>query len=68
MPPQPPPPRIPLGRLALSGFLVASGLTLIMVVVGLIYWPADLIILGVILVAVGAFFVQIGPPTPPEVK
>ena len=51
-----------------SGWAVAtvgSGLTLVIVGVGLVYYPAAIITLGVFLAVVGAFAVDVGGPGRP---
>jgi hypothetical protein len=45
--------------------LVLTGLAMIIVTVAFIYWPADLILGGAVLFAVGAFFTRL-EPSPPQ--
>jgi hypothetical protein len=57
---------VPLRRLILSVGLVLAGALVIIVTVAAIYWPADLILLGIVLIVLGAFFVRIEPRAPRE--
>lgn len=59
------PPVWRIWRLLLAIGLVLTGLAMIIVTVAFIYWPADLILGGAVLFAVGAFFTRL-EPSPPQ--
>jgi hypothetical protein len=54
-----------VSRLLMAFFLVMIGGAMVFTTLALIYWPAVIILVGVLMVICGAFFIRI-EPTPPK--